>query len=127
MRALTLTVVCLTCAQVAQAQAAPTEIILSTATMSGEVSGMTLPDKPVSFFVRSPARGDITVSVAADNSTCGFEMQRSSSAAFQSDLGSFPASRTFQASEGETFTFSFFQTRTAYMAQKGCSFTLSVN
>ncbi len=127
MRVLMLALALFALSQAAEAQGGPTEIVLSPQNFSGQVSGTTLPDKPVMFFVRSPSRGDMTIKVAADNGPCGFEMQRSSGSGFQSDMGRFPATRTFVAQEGETFTFSFFQTRSAFMERKGCSFTLSVN
>lgn len=114
-------------ARASDGPAGATEIVLSPATQSGNVSGTTAPDKPVTFFVRSPARRDIVIKVAADNGPCGFEMQRGSSLGFQSDMNRFPDTRTFSAQEGEVFTFSFFQTRTAFVERKGCSFSLSVN
>lgn len=114
-------------ATAAQARDEPTQILLSTDKMAGKVSGTTLPDKPLSFFLLSPARADLKITVAASNDDCGFEMKRSSSRGFQSEIGRFPATRTYNAQQGETFTFSFFQTRSAFMQRKGCSFTLSVN
>ncbi|MCD2172037.1 hypothetical protein [Rhizobium sp. C4] len=132
MRFTMLTLLAFAAAQAANAQAsqAPdgaTEIVLSPSTLSGEVSGVTLPDKRLTYFVRAPSHREMTIKVAADNGPCGFEMQRSSSSGFQSDMGRFPDTRIFTAQENETFTFSFFQTRTGYMEQKGCTFTLSVN
>lgn len=127
MRALIFMAAALAIGQAAEASAAPTEIVLASATQSGEVSGTTRQGDPTSFTVRSPARRDMTIKVAADNRLCGFEMRRSSVSGFQPEIPRFPGSRTFNAQEGETFTFSFFQTRSAFVAQEGCSFTLSVN
>jgi hypothetical protein len=104
----------------------PTEIHLSTEQASKQVSGTTSANEPTSFFYRSPDRRDLVVKVGGENGICGFEVQRSSARGFQSDFDRFPASRSFKVQEGETFTFSFFQTRNAMMKRKLCTYTLSL-
>ncbi|HWU62297.1 MAG TPA: hypothetical protein VN112_09780 [Ensifer sp.] len=131
MRVSILALMSLALIQAADARASDTpsgakEIVLS-AELAGEVSGTTVPEQPATFFMHVPTRRDFSIRVAADNGPCGFDIRRSSSSGFQSDVTRFPASRKFTAQEGETFIFSFFQTRTAFVERKGCSFTLSVN
>jgi len=132
MRVAIMTLMCLALIRTAHAEASEppagaTEIVLSPATLTGQVSGTTAPEKPVTFYLRASTRRDITIKLVADNGPCGFEMRRGSSLGFQNGISQFPAQRTFNAQEGEIFIFSFFQTRAAFMERKGCSYSLSVN
>lgn len=104
----------------------PKEIQLSTEEMSKVVSGTTSSSETTSYIYRARERRDLVVKVDGENGICGFEVQRSSSRGFEPDFERLPASRTFKVHEGETFTFSFFQTRKAFMDRKLCTYTLSL-
>jgi hypothetical protein len=104
----------------------PTDVILDINGAIQTFSGSSKAGASKSFSYTAATSRAVKMTIDARNEDCGAEMRRSSELGFMPQFGRFPASRTEQAKAAETFTISFFQTRTARMANVECVFSLTV-
>jgi hypothetical protein len=103
-----------------------TEVTLLDGGSERTLSGVVLAGENHSFQIRSTEKRTLLFSVDADNDNCGAEMKTTTQRGYLSAFPSFPFSRSEVAEEGETFTLSFFQTRTAWASKASCIFSFTV-
>lgn len=79
-----------------------------------------------SFSYKSVERREVSISIEADNETCGAELRRDTERGFMPNFRSFPTTRAETIAQGETLKVSFFQTRLAALHRAPCVFSLTV-
>ncbi len=104
----------------------PQEIFLSNSDVPTSVSGMTAGGSAAVYTIRSLQGQQMKFSVQASNDDCGFEISKSDQLGLLTDIKIFPATFEDQAAEGVVYKMSLYQSRTAFMENITCTFSMQV-
>jgi hypothetical protein len=111
--------------QPVRAKEPPVEIFLSNDGLPAMTIGEAGADAR-SFKLKLTSSRSVTFAVDASNETCGYELTKSSQLGFLPKKDRFPLSYTDAAKEGESYTISFYQTRSAWVTKMPCAFSFSI-
>ncbi len=104
----------------------PQEIFLSNSDVETTVSGRAAGGSAPAYIIRALTDHPMQFSVQANSDNCGFELSKSDQLGRLTDIKSFPAKFVDDAAKGVIYKISFYQSRTAFIENVTCAFSMQV-